>query len=128
VILVNEIAARTDCTDCANCCRYTIVDASRDEIGAIAGYLDMTVDQVIRMYTDPDEIEPSKRILRNRHDACVFLDGNLCMIYDVRPAACRDFPAGGSFSAMCRRATVCPIIDNALEAYKTLVGYRAAGR
>jgi uncharacterized protein len=135
LILANDLAAHTDCTACANCCRHTIVDVSADDIDAIAGHLDMTVDQVTAMYTDPDERDPSSRVLRNRNDACVFLDSNLCIIYEARPAACRNFPhiglrsrtVGGRLSSLCRRASVCPIIYNALEAYKKLVGYRAAG-
>jgi uncharacterized protein len=135
LILANEIEAHIDCTACANCCRHTIVDIATDDIGVIAQYLGMTSDQVTRMYTDPDTRDPSSRVLRNRNDACVFLDGNLCMIYEARPAACRDFPhigvrsrtVGGRWSSLCRRAAVCPIVYNALEAYKRLVGYRAAG-
>jgi uncharacterized protein len=135
LILANEIETRTDCASCANCCRHTIVDVTAEDIFAIAGYLGMTVDQVTRMYTDPDEANPSGTVLRNRDDACVFLDGNLCIIYEARPIACRDFPhiglhsrtVGGRLSSLWRRAAICPIVYNALEAYKKLVGYRAAG-
>jgi Fe-S-cluster containining protein len=95
----------------------------------------MTEDQVTRMYTNPDSDSSSSRVLRNTGNACVFLDGNLCMIYEARPAACRNFPhisahsttVGSRWSSLCRRAAVCPIVYNALEAYKKLVGYRAAG-
>ena len=57
------------------------------------------------------------------------------MIYAARPAACRDFPhlapcthsLGGRLSSLCRNAWFCPIIYNALESYKHLVGYHSAG-
>ena len=134
-ILANEIAAHTDCTACANCCRHTIVDVTVADIQAIAAYLGTTVDQVTQMYTNPDSDSSSTRVLRNTDNACVFLDGNLCMIYEARPAACRNFPhisahsttVGSRWSSLCRNAAVCPIVYNALEAYKKLVGYRAAG-
>ena len=134
-ILANEIAAHTDCKACANCCRHTIVDLTVADIRAIAAYLRITAEQVIQMYTNPDSDSSSTRVLRNTDSACVFLDGNLCMIYEARPTACRNFPhirahsttVGSRWSSLCRRAAVCPIVYNALEAYKKLVGYRAAG-
>ena len=51
-ILANDIAARTDCTACANCCRHTIVDVSPAEIRVIAAFLGIADEQVIQMYTD----------------------------------------------------------------------------
>jgi Fe-S-cluster containining protein len=132
-ILASEIEKKTDCTSCANCCRYTIVNVNEEEISAIARYLHMTPALVSRLYTDPDPDDSSRRVLRNTNNACVFLDGNLCMVYEARPRTCRDFPhvrtrtVGSRFSSLCRRAAICPIIHNALDAYKRLVGYRAAG-
>jgi Fe-S-cluster containining protein len=72
------------------------------------------------------------RHLRNSEEECVFLDGNLCMIYEVRPKTCRDFPhvaigahsLGGRQSSHARWAALRPITFNALESYKHLTGYR----
>ena len=71
------------------------------------------------------------RILLNSREGCVFLDGNLCMIYEARPKTCRTFPfvavgnhsLGGRPSSLARWAALCPIIYNALESYKHLTGY-----
>jgi Fe-S-cluster containining protein len=62
----------------------------------------------------------------------VFLRGNLCTVYEARPRACREFPylvshqrsLGGRMSSVCKHASLCPIVFNALEAYKHAVGYR----
>ena len=130
-ILASKIQSEIDCTQCGNCCRYTEVSVSTAEIEAIARYLGMPVNEVVRQYTAPDPERPGSRILLNTHDACVFLEGNLCMVYEARPSACRNFPhvaprthsLGGRVSSLCRRAWFCPIIYNALEAYKHVVGY-----
>jgi hypothetical protein len=53
------------------------------------------------------------------------------MIHEARPKACRDFPhvsigkcsLGSRQSLLARWAPLCPIIFNALEAYKHLTGY-----
>ncbi len=129
--LASELRNHIDCTTCANCCRHTVVSVGCAEIDAIASYLGMEAAGVIRQYTSPDPAVPAARVLVNRNDACTFLDGNLCMIYTARPAACRDFPRlthslGGRMSSLCRNAWFCPIIFNALESYKHLVGYHSA--
>jgi Fe-S-cluster containining protein len=134
--VATEIRGQIDCTSCANCCRYSIVLVNESEISAIAGYLGTTSEQVKALYTVPDPENPAERILQNNENGCVFLDGNLCLIYEARPKACRDFPhtsiglhsLGARLSSMCRWAPLCPIIYNALEAYKHLVGYHGGGR
>jgi len=108
-----------------------VVAVDTAEIEVIATYLEITPEQVTELYTDPDPDDPAGRVLRNRNDTCVFLDSNLCMIYAARPKACRDFPhvavratsVGNRMSSFCRTAAICPIIYNALEAYKHLVGW-----
>jgi Fe-S-cluster containining protein len=107
------------------------VNVSRLDIDDLAQYLDMPAEQVIKEYTiqDPEDWET---ILRKTNDGCVFLDGNLCMVYEARPRACREFPylvgnqrsLGGRMSSVCKHASVCPIISNTLQAYKHAVGYR----
>ncbi|MFB3829892.1 MAG: YkgJ family cysteine cluster protein [Bryobacteraceae bacterium] len=130
-ILAGDIQKRIDCTACANCCRFSTVPVNAAEIEAIAAYLKEPAADVIRQYTDPDPDSTRTRLLRNTPDACVFLDGNLCLIYEARPKACRDFPhlaigthsLGGRVSSLCRWASLCPIIFNALESCKHVLGF-----
>ena len=130
-ILASEVQEHVDCTSCANCCRYSVVSVNRSEISRIAEYLGTTVDEVARLYTVPDPDALALRILRSSREGCVFLDGNLCMIYEARPKTCRDFPhvavgahsLGSRQSSLARWAALCPIIFNALESYKHVTGY-----
>ncbi len=130
-ILASEVAEHMDCTACANCCRHSVVSVSRQEIENIASHLSATPEVVTDLYTVPDPDAPAARTLLNSGAACVFLDGNLCMVYDARPKTCRDFPhvavgthsLGDRPSSHARWASLCPIIYNALERYKHLTGY-----
>jgi len=130
-ILASEVQRHVDCTACANCCRHSVVSVTHSEVDRIASYLAAAPETVVRLYTDPDAGAPALRILKNSGNACVFLDGNLCTIYEARPKACRDFPhvAIGSHSLGSRAAShdhwaaLCPIIFNALESYKHLTGF-----
>jgi hypothetical protein len=130
-ILAGETARQIDCTACANCCRYSVVSVTRAEIETIARSLDLPADEVTRIYTSPDPDAPAMRVLKSTPGGCIFLRGNLCTVYAARPNACRDFPhitlgthsLGGRISSLCRWASLCPIIYNALESYKHLVGY-----
>ena len=131
-IVASEVQQRVDYTACANCCRHSVVSANRSEIENIARHMGTTSEAVTRLYTVPDPDAPALRILLNSGEGCVFLDGNLCMIYEARPKTCRDFPhvavgkhsLGSRQSSLARWAPLCPIIFNALEGYKHLTGYR----
>ena len=130
-ILASEVQRDVDCTACANCCRHSVVAVTQGEIGNIARYLGDTVDNVMRRYTAADPDAPGLRILLNSGGGCTFLDGNLCLIYEARPKACRDFPhvavgthsLGGRQASHDRWVALCPIIYNAIEGYKHLTGY-----
>jgi len=97
----------------------------------LARYLDILPEQVVKEYTivDPEDREP---ILCQTQNGCAFLDGNLCLVYEARPRACREFPylasdqrsLGGRMSSVCKHASIRSIIYNTLEAYKHGVGYR----
>jgi uncharacterized protein len=134
-ILASEVQAHMDCTQCANCCRYSEVSITPFDINRIAEYLGTTPAEIVRLYTKEDPEGPALRLLKNSQDGCVFLDGNLCMIYDARPQTCRTFPhvavgehsLGARPSSIGRWAALCPIIYNAIEEYKHLTGYHPHG-
>jgi uncharacterized protein len=135
-ILAAQIQQQIDCTTCANCCRHSIVTVDEADIEAIAQHLKLDAKQVRGLYTLPDPDAPGGRILQSTQDGCIFLDRKLCLIYEARPKPCRDFPhissarpsLGGRFSSLCRWASLCPIVYNALESYKQMVGYHLATR
>ncbi|MDR3718835.1 MAG: YkgJ family cysteine cluster protein [Bryobacteraceae bacterium] len=130
-ILAHEIERQIDCTQCANCCRRMIVELTPSEIEVIAAHLCVPVQEVMRKHIDPEPGDSYHKILRTGHGGCTFLDGSRCSIYEARPAACRDFPhvspgqhtLGARMESVCRHSSVCPILYNALEAYKAHVGY-----
>lgn len=130
-ILVSDMQRHVDCTTCANCCRHSVVSVNKPEIEDIAWHLGITPEAVTHIYTVPDPDAPASRTLSSSGEGCVFLDGNLCMIYEARPKTCRDFPnvavgthsLGGRLSSLARWAALCPILYNALEGYKHLTGY-----
>ena len=135
-ILASEVQQHVNCTSCANCCRHSTVSVNRSEINQIAEYIGTTPEIVAQLYTVPDPDAPALRILRSSNDGCIFLDGNLCMIYEARPKTCRDFPhvavgthsLGSRQSSLARWAALCPIIFNALESYKHVTGYHPHSR
>ena len=130
-ILAAEVQQHVDCTSCANCCRHSVVSVNHDDVDAIARHLGITTEEAVRRYTVSDPDAPALRLLRNSSRGCVFLDRNLCLIYEARPKACRDFPhiaigthsLGSRLSSLARWAALCPILYNALEQYKHLTGY-----
>lgn len=81
--------ARTDCLACANCCKTTGPLFTTADIERIAKHFRLKPQQFILQYLRIDE--DNDYVLQSV--PCTFLDGeNKCMIYDVRPKACREFP------------------------------------
>ena len=80
---------KTDCLTCANCCKTTGPLFTLADIERIAKYLKQKPQQFISQYLVIDE--DKDYVLQSV--PCTFLDNeNACMIYDVRPKACREFP------------------------------------
>jgi Fe-S-cluster containining protein len=129
-IIAEDVAAHIDCTRCGNCCRETVVEVSGAEVDAIAHYLGIEPDQARRLYTV--STDDGRTALAQLHGECVFLDHNLCLIYEARPYACREFPyvaeggpaLGARVTSIFRRTSLCPIVYNTLEEYKERIRYR----
>lgn len=80
---------KTDCLSCANCCKTTGPLFTDADIERISKHLKMKSQRFIEQYLRIDEDQDY--VLKSV--PCTFLDQeNYCMIYDVRPKACREFP------------------------------------
>jgi len=80
---------RTDCLECANCCKTTGPLFTDKDIERIAKFFRMKPQKFIETYLKIDE--DNDYVLQSV--PCTFLgEDNYCSIYEVRPKACREFP------------------------------------
>jgi len=128
------IEEQIDCTQCANCCKVATAPVADRDVERLAKHLRISREAFLTEYTEEDKegIDGARRLLRRTAEGCVFLDGNLCSIYEERPDTCRRFPhivrgQGSIASRMWQfvdRATYCPIVYNSLEAFKQELGFK----
>lgn len=84
-----DVFRKIDCLTCANCCKTTGPLFTQADIERVSKHLRMKPQQFIDRYLRIDE--DNDFVLQNV--PCSFLDAeNYCMIYDVRPKACREYP------------------------------------
>jgi Fe-S-cluster containining protein len=91
----NELAwAKTDCLDCANCCKTMSPTYSRTDIARISKFLGMTRTDFVKKWLYKDRTGD----WLNKKQPCQFLDSksNMCRIYEVRPRDCSGFPYHGT--------------------------------
>ncbi len=87
--LHDEEFERTDCLECANCCKTTGPLFTNADIERISKFLKLKPQQFIEQYLRVDE--DNDHVLQQV--PCAFLDhDNYCLIYEVRPKACREYP------------------------------------
>ena len=124
-----DIEAQIDCTTCANCCRVSEVEITDRDIEKLSKFLGMTREEFIRDATQ--QAQSGELILKRTDAGCVFLEGNLCGVYEARPHNCANFPhlvrgTGSIASRMWRlveRAEYCPIVYNWMEKVKEDIGF-----
>ncbi|NAS14274.1 YkgJ family cysteine cluster protein [Poritiphilus flavus] len=109
---------RTDCLQCANCCKTTGPLFTEKDIQRISKFLKMKPQQFIASYLRVDEEED--HVLQQL--PCTFLDAdNRCMIYEVRPKACREFPHTNRkkfqqiSNLTLKNVAICPAAFNIVE-------------
>ena len=120
-----EIENQIDCTVCANCCKVASVQLSERDIERLTKSLRISRAKFMAEYTVQNE-EEGTTDLKRTESGCVFLSGYDCTIYEDRPDICRNFPhvvrgEGRTHTRMWEfidRACYCPIVYNALEAFK----------
>ena len=112
---------RTDCLTCANCCKTTGPLFTLADIERIAKHLKQKpqqfIDQYLRIDEDRDYVLQSV--------PCAFLAAdNACLIYEVRPKACREFPHTDrkKFQQIAdltlKNVAICPAAYNIVEEMK----------
>ncbi len=128
--IAQEIEEQIDCTTCANCCRVATVKISQRDVEKLARYLRIPPQRFLDQFTA--ETSDEGLTLKRNSAGCVFLDQNLCSVYEARPHTCEQFPhlTHGAGSLVSRlwtapdRATYCPIVYNTLEAWKPVVKFQ----
>lgn len=113
---------KTDCLNCANCCKTTGPLFTNTDIDRISKAFKMKRDTFIAQYLQIDE--ENDYILQQV--PCTFLnEDNSCYIYDIRPKACKEFPHTDrkNFqkinSITLNNLPICPAVFNIIETLKT---------
>ena len=128
--IAQDIEDAIDCRACANCCRVATARITGRDVDKLARFLCIRPSEFVRDYTE--ETAEEGLILKRTAGGCIFLSGNDCTIYEARPHNCENFPhlIRGEGSLLARmwdfkdRACYCPIVYNALEAFKAEVTFR----
>ncbi|MGY8915140.1 MAG: YkgJ family cysteine cluster protein [Flavobacteriales bacterium] len=122
--LHEEEFQRTDCLTCANCCKTTGPLFTTADVERIAKHLRLKPQKFIDTYLRVDE--ENDYVLQSV--PCTFLDAeNYCMIYDVRPKACREFPHTDRkkfqqiSNLTLKNVEICPAAYNIVEEMKRRV-------
>jgi Fe-S-cluster containining protein len=119
----HEAFERIDCLGCANCCKSISPIVIDRDIDRIAKHLRMKpgelIDQYLQLDTDGDYVF--------RQAPCPFLlPDNYCMIYEVRPRACREYPHTDRkrfyqiLGLTYKNTFICPAVTDVVEQLKDL--------
>lgn len=85
----NSFSEEVNCLDCANCCRGTGPLLKDRDISRLSKCLSMKSKLFTETYLNTDE--DGDLVFKDL--PCPFIDdNNLCIVYEDRPAACRDYP------------------------------------
>ncbi len=113
--------ARTNCLECANCCKTTGPLFTNKDIERIARHFKMKPAQFVDNYLKVDE--DNDHVLQSV--PCTFLGAdNYCSIYDVRPKACREYPHTDRkdfhkiSNLNIKNTAICPAAYNIVEEMK----------
>ena len=112
---------KTDCLTCANCCKTTGPLFTLADIERISKHMRQKPQQFIDKYLRVDE--DNDYVLQSV--PCTFLDNdNYCMIYEVRPKACREYPHTDRkdfhkiSKLTIKNTSICPAAYNIVEEMK----------
>jgi Fe-S-cluster containining protein len=110
-----------DCLQCANCCKTTSPIFYDRDIDRLAKHLKMKPSAFVAQYLHLDEV--GDYVLNTA--PCPFLDyENYCMVYESRPAACREYPHTNRkrfyqiLDLSLKNTEICPAVADVFEALR----------
>jgi len=104
------------CQRCTNCCRWPgDVKVSGDEVESIAAFLSAEVPVFLERFTRLRADRRGLSLISRADSSCIFLEGRDCIINEVKPQQCRDFPNKWNFPGWRQ---VCEAIPVELEPVK----------
>lgn len=126
-LLHEEEFGRTNCLECANCCKTTGPLFTDADIVRIAKHLKTKPQKFIDEYLRVDE--EGDYVLQQV--PCAFLGAdNYCSIYEVRPKACREYPHTDRKKfyqineLTLKNVAICPAAYNIVEAMKKKIEFK----
>lgn len=114
----DEVFAKRECLECANCCKTTSPIFRDVDINRLARHLRLKPGAFTQQYLKLDEDQDY--VLKS--SPCAFLgDDNYCSVYEHRPQACREYPHTNRkrmFKIMDLTADntlICPAVNDIVE-------------
>lgn len=118
-----EVFEKTDCLQCANCCKTTSPIFYQNDIQRLADFFHLKPGDFIEHYLRVDE--DSDYVLKS--SPCPFLGSdNYCSVYEDRPKACREYPHTHRkkmvqiMDLTFKNTFVCPAVFEIVERLKKL--------
>jgi Fe-S-cluster containining protein len=112
---------KSDCLQCANCCKTTSPIFTKKDIERISKSFRIKTRQFIDTYLNVDDDQDY--VLKS--SPCTFLaEDNTCNIYEVRPKACQEYPHTNrkNFEKISdltlQNVAICPATFNIVEALR----------
>lgn len=124
--LNDEVAAKIDCTQCANCCKTNHPLWDETDLGRLALCLKVPADVLKK------DMQEQDGALAFPEQPCRFLKDNKCSVYVYRPNDCSEYPHLHKDGFLERSIGVienyscCPIVFNVLGQLKESFTYDAS--
>ncbi len=122
-----EVFDHIDCLSCANCCKTTSPIITEKDIERISKHLKIKSQHFIEKYLKKD----TDNLWMFKETPCVFLDhDNYCLIYEVRPKACREYPHLDRkknhqlLNLHIKNTSICPAAFEAMEILVKKINYK----
>lgn len=119
----DSVSKRTNCLECANCCRSLGPRITDKDVERMAKALRLKAAVVIDKYLRIDE--DGDMVFQTM--PCPFLgNDNYCSIYESRPKACREYPHTDRkkffqiYKLSVKNASTCPIVYEVLDEIQNL--------
>jgi len=117
----DKVFEKTDCLTCGNCCKTTSPIFTEKDITRISKHLRMKEVKFMNQYLQRDDDD----FYVLKEAPCTFLMGdNTCLIYDVRPKACAEYPHTNRRKFIqltdltIKNTSVCPAVFEIVEELK----------